>query len=169
MDNTLVFYQFSRGKVERGDFQHFLRLYAFDQLPEGRPLRAMANSMSFAVHGYDNDPRELHSIPEVRAFYASFLQAWPYWLYFCNLETEGLQMMALRCLPSLTAMAKSGVPRVTIELNPDELIAFVRAGLLSMNEICDRAEIFESGIYERTKAVFGYYGLPFDAAPPAEA
>jgi hypothetical protein len=32
--------------------------------------------------------------------------------------------------------------------------------------MCDRAKMFERGIYDRSKAVFEYFGLPFDAPPP---
>ncbi|MGA2865207.1 MAG: hypothetical protein ABSF95_12090 [Verrucomicrobiota bacterium] len=38
-DADLIFYQFSRSKVERGDFHHFLGLYAPDKLPAGRRVR----------------------------------------------------------------------------------------------------------------------------------
>ncbi len=48
--------------------------------------------------------RELHSIPEVRQFYTAFHEAWPYWLYFCNVETEEFYMMVLCCLPSIAAV-----------------------------------------------------------------
>ncbi len=68
----LIVYQFSRSKVERGDFSHFLNIYAPEKLPRGRPLRDMMNAMTFMIEGFDDDPRELHSIPEVREFYTSF-------------------------------------------------------------------------------------------------
>lgn len=77
MDHDLIFYQFSRFKIERGDFSHFLGLYALDKLPTGRRLRQMMGSFLFCVDGYDDDPRETHTIPEVRRFYADFHQAWP--------------------------------------------------------------------------------------------
>jgi len=32
--------------------------------------------------------------------------------------------------------------------------------------MCDRAEMFERLIYDRTKALFEYFRLPFDAPPP---
>ena len=37
---------------------------------------------------------------------------------------------------------------------------------MPMNLMCERAEMFERGIYDRTKAVFGHFNLPFDAEPP---
>jgi hypothetical protein len=90
MDSDLIFYQFSRSKVERGDFSHFLGLYAFDKLPTGGRLRRMMNCFVFCVEGWDTDTREIHMIPEIRRFYSAFHDAWPYWLYFCNLEVDRL-------------------------------------------------------------------------------
>ena len=37
-----------------------------------------------------------------------------------------------------------------------------------MNAMCERAEMFERLIYDRTKALFEYFNLPFDAEPPPE-
>jgi hypothetical protein len=88
MEGDVIFYQFSRSKVEQCDFSHFLGLYAPDELPEGRPLRDMMNCFVFCIEGYDSDPREIHLIPEVRRFYSAFHEAWPYWLYFCNLDVD---------------------------------------------------------------------------------
>jgi len=75
MERDLIFYQFSRSKVERSDFSHFLGLYGPDKLPEGRRLREMMNCFVFCVEGWDSDPREIHMIPEVRRFYAAFHDA----------------------------------------------------------------------------------------------
>ena len=35
-----------------------------------------------------------------------------------------------------------------------------------MNRICDRGQMFEQLIYDRSKALFEYFNLPFDAPPP---
>ena len=67
-DGDAFFYQSSRAKVERGDFNHFLSLYAPDKLPTSRRLRQMMNSMVFCIEGWDDDPREIHDIPETRRF-----------------------------------------------------------------------------------------------------
>ena len=63
MEHDLIFYEFSRTKVERGDFRHFLSLYASDKLSIGRRLREMMDSFVFGVEGWDSDPREIHLIP----------------------------------------------------------------------------------------------------------
>lgn len=163
MNHDLVFYQFSRSKVECGDFSHFLSVYGPDKLPSGRRLRDMMNTLMFVIEGFDDDPREIHSIPEVRRFYAAFREAWPYWLYFCNLDTEELRIMVLCCLPSIVAMKVDEKPNVAVEFDRLELLEFLRADFLHMNAMCESAGMFERLIYERTKAIFGYFSLPFDS------
>ena len=168
MERDLIFYQFSRSKVEHGDFSHFLSLYAPDRLPTGRRLREMMNSLVFCVEGYDHDPREIHSIPEVRKFYADFHEAWPYWLYFCNLDVDTLRAMTMCCLPSINTMQVDGRIQVAVTCDPLDLLNFLKRDFMPMNLMCERAGIFEERIYGRTKAVFEYFNLPFDAEPQPE-
>ena len=166
MASDIIFYQFSREKVERGEFSHFLNLYGPDKLPTGRRLREMINGMMFAIEGYDEDPREIQAIPEIRHFYAAFHQAWPHWLYFCNLDTEALRVMVLCCLPSLSVVKRDGQPNVAVEYDRLELLHFIAKDFGPMNAMCERAQMIERLIYDRSKAVFGYFDLPFDAEPP---
>ena len=35
-------------------------------------------------HGYDDDPREIEAIPEVREWFSKLFAAWPYWFFFVN-------------------------------------------------------------------------------------
>jgi len=163
MDNDLIFYQFSRSKVERGDFSHFLSLYMGEKLPSGRRLREMMDRIVFCIDGYDDDPREIHSIVGIRRFYSAFHDAWPYWLYFCNLEVGTLKAMVFCCLPSLTTMSVDGRDSVAVTYDPLDILNFLKKDFVAMNAICERAEMFEERIYGRTKQVFEYFGFPFDA------
>ncbi len=161
----LIVYQFSRSKVERGDFSHFLNIYAPEKLPRGRPLRDMMNAMTFMIEGFDDDPRELHSIPEVREFYSAFHEAWPYWLYFCNVETEEFYMMVL-CLPSIATLKIDHQPGVAVNLDKMELLDFIRIAFDPMNSLSERAGLFQDRIHARTKAIFEYFQLPFESPGP---
>lgn len=166
MEHDLIFYEFSRNKIERVDFSHFLSLYAPDKMPTGRALRDMMNRFVFCIEGWDDEAREVHSIPEIRRFYSAFHDAWPFWLYFCNLDVETMKVMAFCCLPSLTAMKVDGKDSVAITYEPLEILNFLKKDFMPMNLMCERAEMFEERIYGRTKQVFEYFGLPFDAEPP---
>ncbi len=165
-DADVIFYQFSRAKVERGDFRHFLTLYALDKLPTGRRLRQMMDSMVFVIEGWDDDPREIHDIPEIRRFYRAFHEAWPYWLYFCNLDTDILRAMVMCCMDAIASLKVDGQSQVGVECDPAQLLRFVQAGFPHMNRLCERGKMSERLIYDRSKAVFEYFNLPFDAPPP---
>lgn len=163
----IIIYQFSRDKAERGDFRNFLSLYGLDKLPTGRRLRLLMNSFVFCIEGYDDDPREIHDIPEIRRFYSAFHDAWPYWLYFCNLDSDILRSMVMCCMDSIVSIKVDGQPHVGVEYDPLNLLRFLSGDFAPMNLICDRGQMFERLIYDRSKAVFEYFGLPFDAPPPA--
>lgn len=162
----LIVYQFSRMKVEEGDFTHFLSLYAPNNLPAGPALKAMMGRMLFCIEGYDTDPREIYLIPEVLRFYTAFHQAWPYWLYFANLDTDGLNGMVICCLNSFTALKVDGQDRCGVEYDPLELVRLVAQDLPHMNWMCELAGMSEMEIFGRTRDLFHYVKLPFDAASP---
>lgn len=164
--HDLICYQFSRDRVEAGDAKDFLSRFGKFRVPVGKQLQEMMNSLALMIEGYDDDPREIYAIPEVRAFYKQLWQRWPYWLYFCNLDTENLMMMVMCCLDSLDALKVQGQPQVQVQINPLEVIQFISGGFAPMNEMCERAGMSERQIFERTKAVFEYFNLPFDAGPP---
>ena len=76
----------------------------------------MMNSVALMIDGYNHDPREIYTIPEVRAFYKQLWEVWPYWLYFCNLDTENLMMMVMCCLESLDALKVKGQSQVKVSI-----------------------------------------------------
>ena len=168
MDHSFIVYQFSRQKVERGDFSDFLGRFGIDRLPTGGALASMMGSLALTLDGYDHDPREIYAIPEVRKFYGNFHRTWPYWLYFCDLHQDNLKTMILCCLPSLTSVSRQGRPQVGVQVDPLELLRFIAADFGPMNLMCERAGLSERAIYDRTKAVMEYFGFPFDSPPPGQ-
>lgn len=166
MTADLVVYQFSRTKVEGGDFGHFLSLYAPNRLPAGQPLKTMMGRMIFCIEGYDRDPREVYLIDEIRQFYRDFHSTWPYWLYFCDLTQDGLKTMVICCLSSLTALKVDGQVNCAVEYDRLELARFMALDFPHMNWMCERAGMSEREIFERTREVFHYFTLPFEAEKP---
>ena len=168
MNYNLIVYEFDRPSVEHGDLSHFLALYGPDSLPKGAPLREMMNSFAFSIEGWADDPREFHLIPEVRRFYSAFHTAWPYWLYFCNLSLETLLPMIACCLRSVNTIDDDGADQLATAFDRAEFASFLKADFGPMNEMCERAGISERGIYDRTKAIYQFLSLPFDAEPPPD-
>ena len=164
--SDLILYQFSRDRVEAGDAKDFLSRFGDSSLPTGKKLEAMMNSVALMIDGYNHDPREIYAIPEVRKFYKQLWEVWPYWLYFCNLDSENLMMMVMCCIESLDALKVKGQSQVKVSISPLEVVRFISGGFVPMNEMCERAGMSECQIFDRTKAVFEYFNLPFDAGPP---
>ena len=164
--SDLIVYQFSRDRVEAGDAKDFMSRFGDSSLPTGKKLEGMMNSVALMIDGYNHDPREIYAIPEVRTFYQQLWEVWPYWLFFCNLDSENLMMMVMCCLESLDALKVKGQSQVKVSISPLEVVRFISGGFVPMNEMCERAGMSERQIFDRTKAVFEYFNLPFDAGPP---
>ncbi len=166
MQNNLVFLQFSRDQVEACDFGDFMAQFNPTVLPSGRGLRGLMNQLIFVVAGYNDDPREVYSVPEIRIFFRALYEQWPFWFYFCRLDGEFLWVMMFCCLESLSAVKVQGQPNCQVAYDRLELVAFLSRGLVMMSSMCERAGMSEREIYERTRDVFVYFKLPFDAPMP---
>jgi hypothetical protein len=44
------------------------------------------------------------------------------------------------------------------------MLNFLARDFAPMNAMCDRAQMFEHLVHSRSRAVFEYFGLPFDGA-----
>ena len=165
MNDTLLVYEFSREKVEKKDFSHFLAGFALDRLPKGKKLRELAGTFTFVVQGYDSTPEELYAIPAVREFYGAFHAAWPYWLYFSFLGIDTLRTMVACCLRNVSGFSSTRQAEGLLSVEPAELLRFLDEDLTAMNVICRRAQMTRPEISNLTKAVFEYFSLPFHPEP----
>ena len=159
---------FTREQVRHRKLAHFLKTFGPSALPEGPALAAMMGSFQFLVDGWNDDPNELYAIPEIRKFYQHFHEAWPYWFFFCDLHTETLQMMTLSLLPNLKGFKRVGEPKAAVEYDPMDLLNFITRNFGPLNAMMERAGMSEMDIYNRTREIFLYFNLPFDAKPPAD-
>jgi hypothetical protein len=75
-------------------------------------------------------------------------------------------MMVMCCLESLDALKVKGQSQVKVSISPLEVVRFISGGFVPMNEMFERAGMSERQIYNRTKAVFEYFNLPFDVGTP---
>jgi hypothetical protein len=53
-----------------------------------------------------------------------------------------------------------------IQYDPLDLIRFIEKNFIPLNSMMERAGMSEMDIYHRTRDVFHYFHLPFDAPPP---
>lgn len=64
-------------------------------LQDRQSVEKFRGRVDLGFFGYDNDPRELHEIGEVRLFLAELDKKFPFWLYFLNLYNDTLVIVFL--------------------------------------------------------------------------
>jgi len=108
-------------------------------------------AVTLVFNGYDNDPRELESIPEVREWFAKLFEAWPYWSFFASRIDQTVPLVLTLLLPGETVAGEPGL--VGWEFDRDELKPLLFEMFGYQNELIERLEIGED-VNERSSRDF---------------
>jgi len=94
---AIIVLDITRKEVESGSIGSVLeRLHVLTDTRENSLL--YRESLVFQVSGYDDDPRELSEIPEVRSFFHRLAAEWPHWLWFLARGCSAVALLlALLC------------------------------------------------------------------------
>lgn len=76
-----------RSDIEQGITSPFLT-NLLNLLDTRESVLRWNNSVKFAIDGYDDDPRPLDQIMEVRAFFQMVNMAWPHWMWFMTKHNQ---------------------------------------------------------------------------------
>lgn len=76
-------------------------------LEDRQTVERFRGRLDIGFAGYDEDPREIHEIEEVRTFLRDLDRKFPFWFYFVNLHSDTLVVIFL-CLCRYTR-GKDGV------------------------------------------------------------
>jgi hypothetical protein len=108
--------------------------------------RAYKERVDIAFDGYNDDPRELHEIEEVRNFVQKLDEEFPFWLFFLSKHMLGLQCIVFcHLLPFLTDEAQA-------EHHPRQLQELLLTRWFpAMNHVAEYAELSEKDIEEMTE------------------
>ena len=87
-----VVLMFSRSQVETCNVDEPLQLLR-RITADRRTAIDFCGRISLVVDGYNDDPRELFEIPEVRSYLARLDQAWPYWFFFLSQADESIKLL----------------------------------------------------------------------------
>ena len=121
----------SRREVEAGDLASVLsRLKVFLATREDAWL--YRGQMTLVVDGYNNDPRELVDIPEVRTLLRGLESSWPHWAYFFNQVDDSIKLL-LSCVAGSRFLGRGAV-----EMDADLVAAALGRAFDGMNLIFDR-------------------------------
>jgi hypothetical protein len=100
--------------------------------------RLYRGQMSLVVDGYDEDPRALVDIVEVRDFLRAFSAAWPYWAYFFNQVDDSIIILG-SCVCGAEYPGGG-----TVQIDAEKLKSFLLDGLNCVNELFDKHGFPES-------------------------
>ena len=87
-------------------------------------LRSLQSKIGILIDGYNDDPRELFQIPEVRSFFQELHEFWPYGLYFFSRDTNTLQLLVL-CHVTVKIEPQAGGAMLRVQT--DQVVEFIKA------------------------------------------
>jgi len=121
----------SRREVEQADLSSVLsRLRVF--LATREDAWRYRGQMTLVVDGYNNDPRELVDIPEVRALLRLLESEWPYWAFFFNQVDDSIKLL-LSCVAGSRYLGNGAV-----EMDADLVAAAMARAFGGMNAVFER-------------------------------
>lgn len=136
----------SRREIESGDITSVIsRLKPF--LASRDDAWLYRGQMTLVIDGYDNDPRELVDIHQVRVFLRRLDEEWPYWAYFFNQVDDTIKLY-LSCLCG-TDFPGGGA----VELDTKKLQEVLMDGFTVMNSVFDRFSFPESELETQSRGV----------------
>lgn len=98
--------------------------------------RQHANVVHLTFEGYDEDPREVYEIPEIRSFVYKLHEQFPYWFHFLNKVDTSL-LIVFFCLMDVTVDRKE-TGSVQIRLPDGGLSMVINDLFVAMNSLYDR-------------------------------
>ncbi len=119
-------------------------------------------SLVVGVDGYDEDPRPLHCIPEIRRFLRGFHAQWPYYLYFActRPSVSTLPHVAWSCINDCTVVEyeKTGLHRT--DYTTADLLGFLLQAQPFFRELCHRTNVSDGQRRRRLEDVLRLFNLP---------
>lgn len=121
----------SRREVEKADLATVLsRLKVF--LATREDAWRYRGQMTLVVDGYNNDPRELVDIPEVRSLLRGLEAEWPYWAFFFNQVDDSIKLL-LSCVAGGRYLGRGAV-----EMDAKLVAAAMARAFGGMNAVFER-------------------------------
>ena len=141
-----IYLVFSREQIELQDISEPLQVLR--QLA-GNPETAVAScgQISLVIDGYNNDPRELFEIPEVRRYIKALDEMWPYWFFFLSQADDSIKIVESCLCDSIEV-----VPGVT-SVDTEQLNTCLIRHFSAMNHYCESINLPDSKIEELSEGI----------------
>lgn len=100
MNKQIALTTLYRNQIESGDLSGFLDFVKSlgilaPEKAEANIVRQLQAKVGFFIDGYNEDPRELYQIPEVRNYIRQVQASWPYGLFFFGSHAGNLNLLIL--------------------------------------------------------------------------
>jgi hypothetical protein len=139
----------SRAEVEAGDVAHALA--SLRKLLEPESAKRLKGRLIFGIRGYDEDPRELYEIPDVRAWVNALEREFPYWFYFLDLGPRSTLAFITFALCRYEKVPGGKV------IPPDELQQFLIFHFGAMNQLAARLGETQGEINDRSREISAFF------------
>lgn len=120
----------TRTNVEALDLSPVLTLLKSPTVKQANP-RHLIGCLSLFIDGYDDDPRELHEVPAVRAFFRELEHQVPHILFYLSPDHGSVNLFCA------AAWAKPGADRQAY-MRPSELAEHLQQAFQTMNCFCEQ-------------------------------
>lgn len=137
--------------IASGDFSQFVQAFAPGRFKID-DLRLHYNSVYFVVHGYDEDPRELPEIPEVRVFFQQLHKAWPYFAFFAATELANADLFMSMAASECQVVRLTGAKVFSTSIPPVVREKMILGSLVASEDLFRRVGLHRR-IPERIKAL----------------
>lgn len=137
---------FSRRQVEERDLSEPLEFLR--RLTASREVALeFSGRISLVVDGYNDDPRELFEIPEVRSFLQRLDLEWPHWFFFLSQADPSIQ-----CLESCLADTIEIAPGV-VSIDVDQMEGNLARHFTAMHRLREQLGLPEDTCEEIAEGV----------------
>jgi len=156
-ESGIVLIGVDKSQVLSLDFSAFTsllkKLTANDEM-----IEKCKGKLSFVIYGYEEDPRELYEIEEVRKWAKAVIPVFKYWGYFLNMERHLSKLTGLVVLQLCSVDIKIIGPNpektgMHIEPDVEQTISLLKLLFEWLNEFSDKYNIPEEITMERTKSI----------------
>jgi hypothetical protein len=153
-DSAILAVLISREEIEQQLTAPFEQLILRLQVSRDVVLSAQGKVDMF-IGGYDNDPRELYEIPEVRCWIAKAVEQVRYLAWFFDMGARAQGMIIIP--PCVCRFERPDANTLSIEL--EDLWAFVEKQFNNLNELADRFSLPEDLNEASSRAICRKVGI----------
>jgi len=155
LNNAIITYQISRLEIEKcitRRIVHDLRAESNNPL-----VSSGMDSVLFSVDGYDRDRRELFMIPAFRKYIAKVHEHNPGWIYYANLQSHWLKIIAMCLFQNATALTKR--TKSNMFFLGSDVADFIAGQLAPFFTLCEISGVRREDADDRVRAVCASFGL----------